>query len=184
MGVVSLVALGVAGCGSSGDAPATSATTRAGADATSCGEKRSSGTYYFTFMNDLDADVTLEVPRDSWSCDGYSGVSTPGALNGRTIGFPGAQPRIRMETAPGEPTQSAFTLVIKARGDTLARVGLSPFRWPGDLSPWGIEINGDYRCSRPVVPLANGAGYLTMTKSCKANALGDVVFHLTQIKPN
>lgn len=134
-------------------------------------------------MNDLDTDVTLEVPRDSWECSGYSGVSTPGNLSGRVIGHPGPQPRIRMEAASGE---RAFTMAIKAGQSTLATVDINTFTYPGPMYPWGIWVDGRYRCYKPVVDLKDGGtvvGYLTMTKSCTTNASGDVVFHLTKIKP-
>lgn len=181
MGALGLVA---AGCGS-GDSAGT--TTRAAAAGSTCPEQRS-GAQYFTFMNDLDTDVTLDVPRDSWSCDGYSGVSTPGNLSGRVIGHPGAQPRIRMETSFGERSyrDTAFRMAVKAGGDTLATVDLSVFLYVGPMYPWGIKVDGRYRCYKPVVELKKAGsviGYLTMTSNCQRSASGETVFQFRKDRP-
>ena len=181
--------VGLAACGSSEPATtASTATTSRGAAAdTTCPEQTWSSANYFTFMNDLDTDVTLRVPRNSWSCDGYSGVSTPGNLDGRVIGHPGPQPRIRMESYESRP-DTDFTLSFQAAGTTLATVAVTRFLYPGPMYPWGIKVDGEFRCYKPVVELKDssgaGVGWLTLTKSCLKSADGDVVFHLTKNKPS
>jgi len=178
------LALGLAGCGSDGS-PTTAGAREAAAD-TTCPAQRGFSDNYFTFMNDLDTDVTLVVPRDSWSCDGFSGVSTPGNLSGRVIGHPGPQPRIRMESHDEGPG-TRFTMTIQAAGATLATIEISRYTYMGPTYPWGIMINGENRCYRPVVELKDpgggSAGWLTMPKPCGASARGDVVFQFTKTKP-
>lgn len=179
------LSLGLAACGSS-DPSAGSTAAREAAGGTSCPEQTGSDANYFTFMNDLDTDVTLVVPRDSWSCAGYSGVSTPGNLDGRVIGHPGPQPRIRMESYDSQPDTN-FRMSFVAAGATLATVDVTRFLYPGPMYPWGIKVDGQWSCYQPVVQLKDasgaGVGWLTMTKSCIDSASGDVVFHLTKIKP-
>lgn len=179
--------LGVAACGS-GDTASTS--TRAAADGTSCKEQSGTFARYITFMNDLDTDVTLEVPRSSWTCEGYSGVSTPGNLNGRVIGHPGPQPRIRMETVsdsqPWDTTR--FTLNVNAGGKTLVSLGIGVMRYVDPYTyPWGMEVDGEPRCNRPVVPFTDPSGdpaWATMPGyACRTTVDGDMVLHLTKIKP-
>ena len=181
MGAITLAA---AGCGS-GDSGDT--TTRAAAAGSTCPEQRS-GAQYFTFMNDLDTDITLDVPRFSWSCDGYSGVSTPGNLSGTVIAHASAHPRIRMETSFSERSyaDTAFTMAIKAGGDTLATVDLSVFLYVGPMYPWGLRVDGRYRCYKPVVELKKAGsliGYLTMTSTCQRSASGETVFQFRKDRP-
>jgi hypothetical protein len=184
--VASLIAGSALGLGACGSGEPASTSTRAAAGGATCPEQRGSDTNYFTFMNDLDTDVTLVVPRDSWTCEGYSGVSTPGSLDGRVIGHPGPQPRIRMESYDSGAV-TRFTMSIQAAGATLATVDVSRFLYPGPMYPWGIRIDGKNTCYRPVVelkdPSGGSAGWLTMTKRCVESADGDVVFHLTKNKP-
>lgn len=88
-----------------------------------------------------------------------------------------------MEIASGN---RAFTMAIKAGQSTLATLDIDTFPYPGDIAPWGILVDGRYRCSRPVVELkdqGSTVGYLTMTTSCFTNASGDAVFQLTKTKP-
>ncbi len=180
-------ALGLAACGS-GDTASTA--TRAAAGDTACPERRGSQARYLTVMNDLDTDVTLEVPRGSWKCSGYSGVSTPGALDGRAVGHPGPQPRMRLETVFGETTwgNTAFTLKVNAGGSTLVTLGISVLLYVGPTYPWGIEVDGRYRCYRPVVEFRDPSGaaaWATMPgNGCRASADGTMVLHLTKIKPS
>lgn len=186
--------LGLAACGS-GDTASTASSaaptaTRAAAGGTSCPEQRGSQARYITFMNDLDTDVTLEVPRASWTCDGYSGVSTPGNLDGRLVRHPGPQPRVRMEAAFGQSTwgDTAFTLKVNAAGKSLVTLGISVFLYIGPTYPWGIEVDGRYRCYKPVVEFRDADGqpaWATMPgNGCKASRDGDMVLHLTKIKPS
>jgi len=186
--VFALAVVGVSACGST-DPTSTASSTRGAEADTTCAEQAGSDTQYFTFMNDLDSDVTLEVPRASWSCGGYSGVSTPGNLNGRVIAHPGPQPRIRMETyfSTRSYPDTRFTITFKAGPTALATVDLSAFLYIGPSYPWGIRVGGRYQCYKPVVELKDGTGvvgYVTMPRnSCRASADGDVVLHLTRIKP-
>lgn len=185
--------LGLSACGSGDTAPPTSPTTaatRAAAGGTSCPEQGGSQARYITFMNDLDTDVTLGVPRASWKCDGYSGVSTPGNLDGRLIGHPGPQPRVRMEVEFGQYSwgDTAFTLNVNAGGKTLVSLGISVFLYIGPTYPWGIKVDGKYRCYKPVVEFRDSDGqpaWATMPgNGCRASQDGDMVLHLTKIKPS
>lgn len=183
--------LGLGACGSGDTASTASTTTRAAADGTSCKERSGSFARYITFMNDLDTDVTLEVPRSSWTCDGYSGVSTPGNLDGRVIGHPGPQPRIRMETVSDDLPWSSthFTLKVNAGGKTLVSLDIGVMRYVDPYTyPWGIEVNGDPRCYKPVVTFTDPSGdpaWATMPgNGCRTAINGDMVLHLTKIKPS
>jgi hypothetical protein len=93
---LTLAAVGLTACGSGNSASNAGENTadasgnevvnrEAGSDDTSCPE-RISDRFNGRIINGLPVPVTLSVPRNSWICWDWSGVSTPGGvLNGKVL---------------------------------------------------------------------------------------------------
>lgn len=150
--VVSLIAasaLGLAACGS-GDSASTSTSTRGATSGTTCPEQKSV-VRYITFTNDLRTNVVLDVPRASWSCDGFSGTSTPGGIDGRTIGSTSGV--IRLEMLPlshKSASKAAFGVRLRAGNAVLANLSLKPFKNGSGWSRLGIVMDGSVWCDKPL----------------------------------
>lgn len=143
--VLAAATLGLAACGSTDTA---STVTRSAAPGTSCPVQSGSKGNYITFVNDLNTDVVLDVPRSSWTCDGYSGAATPGRIDGRTIG-PGVQPRTRMEQVRDDKTwqNTEFTLKLRAGNGVLVSLRIGTFPYSGGTGyRWGMDIDGKRWC--------------------------------------
>jgi hypothetical protein len=93
---LTLAAFGLTACGSGNSSSNAGENTaeasvnevvnrEAGSDDTSCPEK-SSQKFEGHIINGLPVPVTLSVPRNSWICEDWSGVSTPGGVfNGKVL---------------------------------------------------------------------------------------------------
>ena len=151
--VVSLIAasaLGLSACGS-GDTASTSTSTRGASSGTTCPEQTSMARY-LTVTNDLPTNIVLDVPRASWSCDGFSGTSTPGAIDGRTIGASSGV--MRLETVPlvrySSLPKAAFGLRLRAGNTVLANLSLRPFKDDDERTRLGIVMDGSPKCDNPL----------------------------------
>ncbi len=83
----------------------------ASADDTSCPDQGSRN-FPGYIINGLPRDIQLSVPRNSWNCDEWSGVSTPGGVfDGKTLVSGGRYP-FRLEPAP---RTSKFTIQMTGR---------------------------------------------------------------------
>lgn len=147
--LIAASALGLAACGS-GDTASTSTSTRGASSGTTCPEQKSSERY-ITFTNGLRTNVVLDVPRASWSCDGFSGTSTPGEIDGLRIGSTSGVMRLEMveiwkSTAP----KTAFDVRIRAGKTTLATLSLRPYLTSGMERRLGIVMDGSSSCGTPV----------------------------------
>jgi hypothetical protein len=169
---VTLAAVGLTACGSGNSGSNAGENTaeasvnevvnrEAGSDDASCPEQPSQ-TFEGYIINGLPVPVTLSVPRNSWICEHWSGVSTPGAVfNGKVVQA-GESLAYRLEIH--DRAKGNFTLSSKAigyegvdqvvmEGDTrLKAVARSVWRMkPADgvqQEPW----LGSTKC--PFVPIA------------------------------
>ena len=142
-------ALGLAACGS-GETASTSTSARGASSGTTCPEQTSRARF-ITFTNDLPTNVVLDVPRASWSCDGFSGTSTPGGIDGRTIGSTSGV--IRLEMVPLSHTsapKAAFGVRLRAGNAVLANLSLEPFKNFDGEGRLGMVMDGTVRCGKPV----------------------------------
>ena len=141
--------LGLSACGSGDTASTTKDASSPGA---SCPEQKSLETY-IVVANDLDHGVALDVPRGSWSCDGYSGVSTPGVFDGVTVRSQPYKRRVEVVRGPGGDAlirSTAFTLKLRANA-VLATLQIARFQWGrGGRQAYGIEIDGEWWCGKAV----------------------------------
>lgn len=179
--------LGLVACGS-GDTASTTAATRGASGGTSCPEQSGSKGDYLIFVNDLGTNVTLDVPRDSWTCAGFSGVSTPGRIDGRTIGL-GRQPRTRFETVADDSgvVSTQWTMKVRAANRVLVSLNISKFPYSGGTgNRWGLEIDGKRWCepAKAVVEFRNVDGqpaWATLPNGCNRSAEVQLLF--TTVKP-
>jgi hypothetical protein len=121
---LTLAAVGLTACGSgnsgsnAGENTAEASSNEvvdreAGSDDTSCPEQ-SSKMFVGHIINGLPVPVTLSAPRNSWICDDWSGVSTPGGVfNGKVL-EPGERHPFRLEIHRN--ASGYFTLGSKAIG--------------------------------------------------------------------
>lgn len=123
--------------------PDAGVTREAGADDTSCPEKRSEA-FYLHLINGLPRALTLSAPRNGWTCDDWSGVSTPGRAFDNTMLESGERYRFRLERRTNPVGR--FTLGVKGfgyegsdqvsiEGETRAQMEILP-RSGGVLEPW------------------------------------------------
>ena len=142
--------LGLSACGS-GDTASTSTSARGATSGTTCPEQTSRD-HYITVTNDLPTNIVLDVPRASWSCDGFSGTSTPGEIDGRTIGASSGV--MRLETVPlvSGPSMSkaAFGLRLRAGNTVLANLNLRPSKDNEGYARLGIVMEGSVWCGNPL----------------------------------
>ena len=139
------------------------------------------------FVNDLDTKISLDVPRSSWSCDGWSGVSTPGVLDGAAVGPSGRYER-RLEVARGFEgnaliRRTTFTLKIHAANSVIATMRVARFQWGrGGRQAYGIEIDGEWWCGKAVeFHDAGGKPAWARFTTCDPNETA--VLRFTNVKP-
>lgn len=177
-------ALGLAACGS-GDAASTATSARASAPGTSCPEQKSLETY-IVFANDLDTNVVLDVPRSSWSCDGYSGTSTPGAFDGVAVGSQRYQRRVEVVRGPGGNAllrATAFTLKLRASNRVLTTLQIARFQWGrGGRQAYGIEIDGEWWCGK-ALEFRDGADRPAWARFTTCNPNEPAELQFTNVKP-
>lgn len=120
--VLTVTALGLTACGGDTGSSRTDASSdvsgsdvvdrSASADGTSCPERRSL-TFDGYIINGLPRGFSLLVPRESWKCDDWSGVSTPGKVFNGMYLIAGARTPFRLEGALDNNAE--FTLRIDGR---------------------------------------------------------------------
>ena len=181
-------ALGVAACGSGGPASTAgdrSATVRRAAAAdTTCPEPKSDARY-ITIRNNLSTDITLDVPRHSWSCAYYGGTSTPARLDGYTIGPGAALSGVRLEVTRKDYYDSVkadFGLRIRAGATTLGNLTLTTMGYGGKRN-LAIAMNGNWWCIRPM-ELLDAAGNPIWVRSTHCDETKDWELEITDTKPS
>lgn len=184
--VASLASGAVLGLGACGSGDTTSTARDASAPGTSCSEQKSLETH-MAFVNDLDTKISLDVPRSSWSCDGWSGVSTPGVFDGAAVGPSGRYER-RLEVARGFEgdaliRRTAFTLKIHAANSVIATMQVARFQWGrGGRQAYGLEIDGEWWCGKAVeFHDAGGKPAWARFTTCNPNDTAELQF--TNVKP-
>jgi hypothetical protein len=166
---LTLAAVGLTACGSGNSGSTAGENTAeassnevvnraAGSDDTSCPEQ-SSLTFEGQIINGLPVPVTLSVPRNSWICENWSGVSTPGrAFNGNKVVQAGERHPFLLEVHDRD--KGNFTLGSKAIGyegvDQVVMEGETRLYVRGELQPGeGVQQEpwlGSTDCS--FVPIA------------------------------
>ena len=173
--------LGLSACGSGGTA---STTKDASSPGTSCPQQKSLETY-IVVANDLDNGVALDVPRSSWSCDGYSGRSTPGVFDGPMVGSQPYKRRVEVVRGPGGDAlirRTAFTLKLRANG-VLATLQIARFQWGrGGRQAYGIEIDGEWWCGK-AVEFRDATGRPAWAGFTTCNPNDPAELRLTNVKP-
>jgi hypothetical protein len=88
----------------------------ASADDTSCPEKGSRA-FRGYIINGLPRDIQLSVPRNSWNCRDWSGVSTPGGVfDGKTLVSGGRYPyRLEVSDHGFLDEKASFTVQLTGR---------------------------------------------------------------------
>jgi hypothetical protein len=82
---------------------------------TSCPD-RGSQTFRGYIINGLPRDIALSVPRNSWNCDYWSGVSTPGGVfDGKTLVSGGRYP-FRLEPSRHGNSNSSASFTVQLTG--------------------------------------------------------------------
>lgn len=141
--------LGMSACGS-GDTTSTTTPTRGASSETACPVQKSAERY-ITVTNGLRTNLTLDVPRASWTCDGFSGTATPGEIDGLRIGSTSGVMRLEMvEIWKSTASKAAFGMRIRAGTTTVANVTLQPYLTSGMERRLGIVMDGSPSCGTPV----------------------------------